>query len=212
MDEFINALSIKDPETGEWKGIAALRGEKGDAGDTGPQGPKGDTGTFDYVSATVTNTTGTPAVNVDYDGANATFHFSGIKGETGAKGDTGNTGPQGPKGDTGSTGPQGAAGQDGADGYSPAVTITEITGGHSVTITDAEHPDGQTFNVMDGEDATNPVESVNGMTGDVQLHGGNIPKVNGSTETIADELSQLSAEKVNLTDTITNAQIDALFN
>lgn len=38
----------------------------------------------------------------------------------------------------------------GEDGYSPAVTITEITGGHRVTITDEEHPQGQSFDVMDG--------------------------------------------------------------
>ena len=45
--------------------------------------------------------------------------------------------------------PQGAAGQ---DGVSPEVTIGTITGGHSVTITDADHPAGQSFNVMDGAD------------------------------------------------------------
>ena len=51
-----------------------------------------------------------------------------------------------PKGDTGDTGATGA------DGVSPEVTIGTISGGHSVTITDADHPTGQTFNVMDGED------------------------------------------------------------
>ena len=45
------------------------------------------------------------------------------------------------------TGPQGATG---ADGVSPAVTITSITGGHRVTITDRAHPNGQSFDVMDG--------------------------------------------------------------
>lgn len=55
--------------------------------------------------------------------------FSGLKG---TKGDTGNTG---------------------ADGVSPEVTISVITGGHSVKITDKDHPSGQTFNVMDGADA-----------------------------------------------------------
>ena len=38
----------------------------------------------------------------------------------------------------------------GPAGYSPEVTITEITGGHRVTITDEEHPSGQSFDVMDG--------------------------------------------------------------
>lgn len=47
-------------------------------------------------------------------------------------------------------GPAGADGQDGQDGVSPEVTITEITGGHRVTITDADHPSGQSFDVMDG--------------------------------------------------------------
>lgn len=40
---------------------------------------------------------------------------------------------------------------DGTDGYSPAVTITDIEGGHRVTITDAEHPQGQSFDVLDGQ-------------------------------------------------------------
>ena len=38
----------------------------------------------------------------------------------------------------------------GSDGVSPTVTITSITGGHRVTITDAEHPNGQSMDVMDG--------------------------------------------------------------
>ena len=38
----------------------------------------------------------------------------------------------------------------GVDGYSPVVTITAITGGHHVTITDKTHPSGQSFDVMDG--------------------------------------------------------------
>ncbi len=42
-------------------------------------------------------------------------------------------------------------GADGQDGYSPNVTIADISGGHSVTITDVTHTSGQTFNVMDGE-------------------------------------------------------------
>ena len=48
---------------------------------------------------------------------------------------------------------KGATGATGANGVSPAVTIGTITGGHSVKITDATHPSGQTFNVMDGAHA-----------------------------------------------------------
>ncbi len=54
-------------------------------------------------------------------------------------------------GQDGQDGQDGTDGQDGADGVSPAVTVTDITGGHSVTITDADHPGGQSFNVMDGQ-------------------------------------------------------------
>lgn len=44
----------------------------------------------------------------------------------------------------------GPPGRNGQDGYSPVVTVTSITGGHRVTITDEDHPDGQSFDVMDG--------------------------------------------------------------
>lgn len=61
-------------------------------------------------------------------------------------------GAPGPKGDTGDTGSTGPTGPAGPDGVSPAITVTDIPGGHRVTITDAEHPTGQSFDVMDGED------------------------------------------------------------
>ena len=54
----------------------------------------------------------------------------------------------------GEDGQDGQDGSDGADGVSPEVTITTITGGHTVTITDADHPQGQTFDVMDGTSGT----------------------------------------------------------
>ncbi len=76
---------------------------------------------------------------------------SGPIGPRGLQGTPGPQGPKGDKGDTGSKGDTGAAGADGADGVSPAVSVAEITGGHRVTVTDAEHPGGQTFDVMDGQ-------------------------------------------------------------
>lgn len=63
------------------------------------------------------------------------------------------------------------SGPKGLDGVSPEVTISNITGGHAVTITDADHPNGQTFNVMDGSGA---VHSVNSKTGNVVLDAGDI--------------------------------------
>ena len=55
-------------------------------------------------------------------------------------------GKPGPQGPVGPTGPQGAPGE---DGFSPTVSVSEITGGHNVTITDANGP--HSFDVMDGE-------------------------------------------------------------
>ena len=65
-------------------------------------------------------------------------------------------GPPGQDGAPGRDGQDGAPGQDGTDGedgVSPTVTVTDITGGHRVVITDAEG-DHQ-FDVMDG---TTPVQ------------------------------------------------------
>ena len=118
------------------------RGATGPQGETGPQGAQGIQGPQGATGAT---------------------------GATGAQGPEGPQGPQGEQGIQGEQGPQGETGPQGPtgpDGYSPAVTIATITGGHSVTITDKDHPTGQTFNVMDG---TGSVDSVNGKTGVVTL-------------------------------------------
>lgn len=48
---------------------------------------------------------------------------------------------------------------------SPTVSITEITGGHRITFTDAQHPQGQSIDVMDGEDGFQlPQGGVNGQS------------------------------------------------
>ena len=63
---------------------------------------------------------------------------------------------QGPKGD---------------NGYSPTITITEIPGGHRFTVTDAIHPSGQSFDVLDGtkgdqgDDGYSPVITITTITG-----------------------------------------------
>ena len=107
----------------------AFTGLKGAEGEAGQDGAPGATPEI-TATASVSDTTGTPSVNVTQSGTVEApiidFAFSGLKGETGA------------------------AGADGSDGVSPEVTIETITGGHRVTITDADHPSGQTFDVMDG--------------------------------------------------------------
>lgn len=95
------------------------------------------------------NVPGTPSVTVTKSTIsgheNLDFVFSHVKG---AKGDQGAQGVQGP---TGPQGPRGYDGSDGQNGVSPTVTVTDISGGHRVTITDADHPAGQSFDVMDGD-------------------------------------------------------------
>ena len=79
----------------------------------------------------------------------------------------------------GQQGEQGEQGEPGQDGYSPTVTVENITGGHRVTVTDAQ---GQhTFDVMDGEqgeqgepgqdgtDGFSPVVVVTDITGGHQV-------------------------------------------
>lgn len=65
---------------------------------------------------------------------------------------------------------KGDPGPAGEDGFSPTVEVTDITGGHRVTITDATGP--HTFDVMDGQDGsggggTAGVSSFNGRSGAV---------------------------------------------
>lgn len=149
--------------------IFLANGPQGLTGPQGPQGPTGATGAAGATGATpeITMTassdgtySATPTVTVVKGGTdlNPTFSlaFSGLRGQTGA---TGATGEQGPAGQDGTDG------TDGTDGVSPEVTIASITGGHSVTITDAEHPSGQTFNVMDGTDGQDGTDGTNGTDG-----------------------------------------------
>lgn len=63
-------------------------------------------------------------------------------------------------------GPQGPAGQDGqpgADGYSPTITVNDITGGHRLTITDKAGT--RTVDVMDGEDGAPGQDGAAGADG-----------------------------------------------
>jgi len=155
-------------DTGD-TGPQGPQGLKGDTGDTGAQGPKGDTG--DTGPAGPQGATGAT-------GPQGPQGVKGDPGDTGAQGATGpyftpsvnaegviswtnngglpnptSTSIRGPQGATGATGAQGPSGNDGADGddgVSPTITITNIAGGHRVTITDVDHPSGQSFDVMDG--------------------------------------------------------------
>jgi hypothetical protein len=121
---------------------------KGDKGDTGNTGPTGATPNITFTASTDDVSSALPTVDVTTGGTpeapTVALALHGFKGPQGVQGEQGIQGVQGPAGQDGTDG------TDGADGVSPEVTISAITGGHTVTITDADHPTGQSFNVMDG--------------------------------------------------------------
>ena len=111
-------------------------------------GGGGSGGGADGVSPTVTITeiTGGHRVTITDKNHPDGQSFDVLNGEKGERGEQGIQGIQGERGS------DGANGRDGTDGVSPTISVTAITGGHTVTITDAEHPNGISFNVMDGAD------------------------------------------------------------
>lgn len=112
-------------------------------------------------TVTITNKEGiTKSVEI-YDGQTGAVGPQGPKGDKGEKGEQGIQGLKGDKGDKGEQGIQGTKGDTGADGYSPTVTITPITGGHRITITDVDGT--ETADVMDGHNGMVTV-NVSGTT------------------------------------------------
>lgn len=111
-------------------------------------GGGGSGGGADGVSPTVTVTsiTGGHRVTITDKDHPSGQSFDVLNGEKGDKGEQGIQGIQGERGSDGTNG------RDGTDGVSPTISVTAITGGHTVTITDAENPNGISFNVMDGAD------------------------------------------------------------
>lgn len=82
-------------------------------------------------------------------------------------------------------GPAGPAGEDGApgaDGFSPVVSVSSISGGHSVSVTDAGGT--ETFNVMDGVDGQNGQPGADGAPGADGFSPSASVTKSGSTATI----------------------------
>lgn len=133
----------------------------------------GTSGIIDTYTITFTDgTTTTFTVTNGAEGPQGPAGPQGPQGEQGPQGIQGETGPQGAKGDTGDAGAQGPKGETGDDGVSPEVTISTIPGGHRVSITDADHPQGQDFDVMDGAGAGDMTAAVYDPDGDVATAGG----------------------------------------
>ena len=60
-------------------------------------------------------------------------------------------------------------GLDGDNGVSPTVTVTDILGGHRITFTDVDHPQGLSFDVMDGNDVTEIFWATYGVTTSTEI-------------------------------------------
>lgn len=103
----------------------------------------------------------------------------GIQGPQGEQGEKGNPGETGPKGEQGVQGPQGEQGTQGEPGVSPVITVSNIAGGHRVTITDSEHTDGTSFDVLDGNGSGDMTATVYDPDGTVAEAGGIIEFVDG---------------------------------
>lgn len=71
--------------------------------------------------------------------------------------------PQNIKGAQGSPGTPGADGKPGADGVSPSIAVTQITGGHHVSVTDAAGTKG--FDVLDGAKGDDGAPGIPGSPG-----------------------------------------------
>lgn len=82
----------------------------------------------------------------------------------------------------------------GDNGVSPGITITTITGGHRVTITDADHPTGQSFDVMDGTSTGDMQKSVYDANNTVANAGGIADYVSGQTSGKLDKYSSSSSD------------------
>ena len=111
-----------------------------------------ESGDFDGngIKSIVMNADYTLTITMDDD---TTYTTADIRGETGAAGPTGPSGPAGP------------------GGISPIVTVTAISGGHRLTITDEDHPGGQSFDILDGadgddgDDGVSPAVTISAITG-----------------------------------------------
>ena len=112
-----------------------------------------ESGEFDGYSPTVDVTTIAGGHRVSVTDAEGTETFDVMDGVDGRDGQDGRDGIDGKDGKDGA---------DGADGYSPTVDVTEITGGHRVSVTDAEGT--ETFDVMDGEDGEQGEQGETGAT------------------------------------------------
>ena len=153
------------------RGEQGFPGSKGDKGEKGEPGINGKNGTTPVITAnaTISNTSGSPAVKVtktgNHESPSFLFEFSGLKGEPGK---------QGTQGIPGVTGDKGEPGTNGKDGKTPAIeataTIANTTGTPSVKVTKSENTDSTSFSFafsgLKGERGEQGAQGLKGDKGD----------------------------------------------
>lgn len=139
--------------------LGLVRGQKGDKGD------KGDAGSLASVSATIDANTGTPSIDVVYDGDNAEFNFHNLKGAKGDKGDKGDTGEQGIQGERGIQGVKGDTGETGN-----GIESAELNSDYTLTL---DFTDGTSYTTpsIRGVQGEQGIQGVKGDTGDAAGFG-----------------------------------------
>lgn len=152
-----------------------------------------DTTTSQYVDSNIDASITVEFVEVSMLAAGASPYITNTGTNTDPKfhlfvpvGDTGATGPVGPQGPRGSQGPTGDQGMQGDPGVSPTVVIAPIQGGHRVTITDVDHPNGQSFDILDGTGAGDMASSVYDPQSVVASAGGIVAYINSRIATDAE--------------------------
>ena len=153
------------------RGEQGFPGSKGDKGEKGEPGINGKNGTTPVITAnaTISNTSGSPAVKVtktgNHESPSFLFEFSGLKGEPGKQGTQGIPGVKGDKGEPGTNG---------KDGKTPAIeataTIANTTGTPSVKVTKSENTDSTSFSFafsgLKGERGKQGAQGLKGDKGD----------------------------------------------
>lgn len=104
----------------------------------------------------------------------------------------GKPGEDGRDGVNGKDGLPGTDGRDGKDGVSPTVTVSDIQGGHKITITDANG--GKTVDVMDGVDGKDGTSFTTDET--LSLNGNGVLSVNTAHEPDPDNTLPITAAAV----------------
>ena len=111
-----------------------MKGDKGEKGNTGAKGNPGQDGAEGKSAYAI-------AVEHGYEDSEEKWLLSlkgekGDAGERGEKGNTGDRGLQGVPGEKGEKGDAGVAGKDGTDGFSPIATVAKDGSAVTITITD----------------------------------------------------------------------------